>query len=137
MEILRKVNYKEMRQLASGYLTSSSAICHKEYGRVLLELLKRYDAYAGDALSDEMLFSDLAEGYIEEQKRSMMFVKDREDYKARIRFAAKFVVPKNSQVPVSMLVEALSSGKKVEELPYYNRIHPSTLKMAVEKLSRS
>lgn len=134
------MTYEELRTLEASYLSSSSSVC-KQYGLVLKDLARAYQRWSKPALSDAMLLSDLARAYIEEQKREMMFVKDREDYKARIRFAAKFVIQPSSYIPVSKLIDALSgtdlskATETIKNLPYYEQIRPEVLEMAIKKLS--
>lgn len=85
------MTYDEVRKTEAGYLASNNKV-FREYGKVLKYFLDKYNSYAKNYTSDDLLFSDIAEKYIELQKHEMSFVKNNEDYKLRIRFASKYII---------------------------------------------
>lgn len=134
------MDFNELKRTESGYLASNNKT-FREYGKVLKVFKDRYGKYAGHCLSDEMLFSKIAKEYIEDQKREMMFVSDRDDYKMRIRYASQFVIHDFASKPqVEKVLEKFNGKWDFDEVNaflqshyLYTKIEPETVDMIIKE----
>ena len=132
------MTYETLKKTEAGYLASNSKT-FREYGKVLKYIKEKYDAFSSNCMSDDILISDLASKYIEAQKREMMFVSEKDDYKLRIRFAKQFI--KNdfiSKTQVKKLLENYDGEYKFESINkflsghyLYNRIRPEVVESII------
>ncbi|MBR6610657.1 MAG: hypothetical protein IKK93_00225 [Campylobacter sp.] len=133
---------KDLRQLEEAYFTSEKANL-REYAKAYKEIYTKCKKYAGPWLSDDILISDMALKYIEEQSHDMQLISDNEDIRWRIKGASKLIV-KNyaSKSDVENLIKKLSPLPRsfeearimLEKSYLYNKIKPETLSAVLSEL---
>lgn len=132
------MDYKELKKTEAGYLASNSKV-FRQYGKVLKYFLDKYGSYSKNCCSDDVLFSDIAKKYIASQRHDMQFVRDKEDYKLRISYAAEFII-KNfaSKDLIETALENYDGEYTFEDVNnflsksyLYNKIHPKTLEKII------
>lgn len=134
------MNYKELKKTEAGYLASNNRV-FRQYGKVLKYFLNMYNAYSKNCCSDEMLFSDIAGKYIESQRHDMQFVRDKEDYKLRISYAAEFIIKDfASKESIETALENYDGEYTFEDVNnflskmyLYNKIRPETLEKIISE----
>ncbi|MCF0125610.1 MAG: hypothetical protein HUJ68_07630 [Clostridia bacterium] len=129
------MNLKELKQLESSYFTSEKSNL-REYGRAYKDILTKCKRFSGLWLSDQMLISEMAEVYINEQLRESQFVNDKTAYLNRIKGASKLIVHNYAtREEVKSLIDNLEikpetfeeARKTLEKSYLYNKIKPSVL----------
>lgn len=134
------MDYKELKKTEAGYLASNSKV-FRQYGKVLKYFLDKYSSYSKNCCSDDVLFSDIAKKYIASQRHDMQFVRDKEDYKLRISYAAEFII-KNfaSKDLIETALENYDGEYTFEDVNnflsksyLYNKIHPETLEKIISE----
>ena len=133
---------KDLRRLEEAYFTSEKANL-REYAKAYKEIYTKCKKYAGPWLSDDILISDMALKYIEEQNHDMQLISDNEDIRWRIKGASKLIV-KNyaSKSDVENLIKKLSPLPRsfeearimLEKSYLYNKIKPETLSAVLSEL---
>lgn len=133
---------KDLRRLEEAYFTSEKANL-REYAKAYKEIYTKCKKYAGPWLSDDILISDMALKYIEEQSYDMQLISDNEDIRWRIKGASKLIV-KNyaSKSDVENLIKKLSPLPRsfeearimLEKSYLYNKIKPETLSAVLSEL---
>ena len=128
------MNLKELKKLESAYFTSEKSNL-REYAKAYKEIYTKCKKYSGLWLSDEILISDMAKKYIQEQMRDMQLM-DNSDLRQRIKGASKLIVKnyatkeevlavvKSLNVPPRSFEEARTM---LEKSYLYNKIKPETL----------
>ena len=129
------MNLKELKKLESAYFTSEKSNL-REYAKAYKEIYTKCRRYSGLWLSDEMLISDMAKKYIQEQMRDMQLILDNSDLRQRIKGASKLIIKnyatkeevlsvvKRLDVPPRNFEEARTM---LEKSYLYNKIKPETL----------
>ena len=126
---------KDLRRLEEAYFTSEKANL-REYAKAYKEIYTKCKKYAGPWLSDDILISDMALKYIEEQSHDMQLISDNDGIRWRIKGASKLIV-KNyaSKSDVENLIKKLSPLPRsfeearimLEKSYLYSKIKPETL----------
>lgn len=129
------MNLKELKKLESAYFTSEKSNL-REYAKAYKEIYIKCKKYSGLWLSDEILISDMAKKYIQEQMRDMQLISDNSDLRQRIKGASKLII-KNyaTKEEVLAVVKRLDVQPKsfeeartmLEKSYLYNKIKPETL----------
>ena len=129
------MNLKELKKLESAYFTSEKSNL-REYAKAYKEIYTKCKRYSGLWLSDEMLISDMAKKYIQEQMHDMQLISDNSDLRQRIKGASKLIIKnyatkeevlavvKRLDVPPRNFEEARTM---LEKSYLYNKIKPETL----------
>lgn len=129
------MNLKELKKLESAYFTSEKSNL-REYAKAYKEIYTKCKRFSGLWLSDEILISDMARVYIQEQIRDMKLISDDSDLRQRIKSASKLIVKnfatkeevlalvKRLDIPPKSFEEARTMLKKSY---LYNKIKPETL----------
>ena len=129
------MNLKELKKLESAYFTSEKSNL-REYAKAYKEIYIKCKRYSGLWLSDEMLISDMAKKYIQEQMHDMQLVSNDSDLRQRIKGASKLIIKnyatkeevlavvKRLDVPPRNFEEARTM---LEKSYLYNKIKPETL----------
>lgn len=129
------MNLKELKKLESAYFTSEKSNL-REYAKVYKEIYTKCKRYSGLWLSDEMLISDMAKKYIQEQMHDMQLISNDSDLRQRIKGASKLIIKnyatkeevlavvKRLDVPPRNFEEARTM---LEKSYLYNKIKPETL----------
>ncbi|WP_291631195.1 hypothetical protein [Clostridium sp.] len=129
------MNLKELKKLESAYFTSEKSNL-REYAKAYKEIYIKCKKYSGLWLSDEILISDMAKKYIQEQMRDMQLISDNSDLRQRIKGASKLIIKnyatkeevlavvKKLDVPPKSFEEARTM---LEKSYLYNKIKPETL----------
>lgn len=129
------MNLKELKKLESAYFTSEKSNL-REYAKAYKEIYAKCKKYSGLWLSDDILISDMAKKYIQEQIYDMQLVSNDSDLRQRIKGASKLIV-KNyaTKEEVLAIVKRLDIPPKsfeeartmLEKNYLYNKIKPETL----------
>lgn len=129
------MNLKELKKLESAYFTSEKSNL-REYAKAYKEIYTKCKKYSGLWLSDEILISDMAKKYIQEQMHDIQLISDNLDLRQRIKGASKLIV-KNyaTKEEVLAVVKRLDIQPKnfeeartmLEKSYLYNKIKPETL----------
>lgn len=129
------MNLKELKKLESAYFTSEKSNL-REYAKAYKEIYAKCKKYSGLWLSDDILISDMAKKYIQEQMHDMQLVSNESDLRQRIKGASKLIV-KNyaTKEEVLAIVKRLDIPPKsfeeartmLEKNYLYNKIKPETL----------
>lgn len=129
------MNLKELKKLESAYFTSEKSNL-REYAKAYKEIYAKCKKYSGLWLSDDILISDMAKKYIQEQMHDMQLVSNDSDLRQRIKGASKLIV-KNyaTKEEVLAIVKRLDIPPKsfeeartmLEKNYLYNKIKPETL----------
>ena len=85
------MNLKELKKLESAYFTSEKSNL-REYAKAYKEIYTKCKKYSGLWLSDEILISDMAKKYIQEQMRDIQLISDNSDLRQRIKGASKLII---------------------------------------------
>jgi len=129
------MNLKELKKLESAYFTSEKSNL-REYAKAYKEIYTKCKRYSGLWLSDEMLISDMAKKYIQEQMHDMQLISNDSDLRQRIKGASKLIIKnyatkeevlaviKRLDVPPRNFEEARTM---LEKSYLYNKIKPETL----------
>ena len=129
------MNLKDLKRLESAYFTSEKANL-REYAKAYKDIYTKCKKYSGLWLSDDILISDMAMKYIQEQKRDMNFISDDDKIRQRIKGASKLIIKnyatkeevlavvKRLDVPPRSFEEARTM---LEKSYLYNKIKPETL----------
>lgn len=129
------MNLKELKKLESAYFTSEKSNL-REYAKAYKEIYIKCKRYSGLWLSDEMLISDMAKKYIQEQMHDMQLISNDSDLRQRIKGASKLIIKnyatkeevlaviKRLDVPPRNFEEARTM---LEKSYLYNKIKPETL----------
>ena len=129
------MNLKELKKLESAYFMSEKSNL-REYAKAYKEIYIKCKKYSGLWLSDEILISDMAKKYIQEQKHDMQLISNDSDLRQRIKGASKLIIKnyatkeevlaviKRLDVPPRSFEEARTMLKKSY---LYNKIKPETL----------
>ena len=129
------MNLKELKKLESAYFTSEKANL-REYAKAYKEIYIKCKRYSGLWLSDEILISDMAKKYIQEQMHDMQLISNDSDLRQRIKGASKLIIKnyatkeevlavvKRLDVPPRNFEEARTM---LEKSYLYNKIKPETL----------
>lgn len=129
------MNLKELKKLESVYFTSEKSNL-REYAKAYKEIYTKCKRYSGLWLSDEMLISDMAKKYIQEQMHDMQLISNDSDLRQRIKGASKLIIKnyatkeevlavvKRLDVPPRNFEEARTM---LEKSYLYNKIKPETL----------
>lgn len=129
------MNLKELKKLESAYFTSEKSNL-REYAKAYKEIYTKCKRFSGLWLSDEVLISDMARVYIQEQMHDMKLVSDDSDLRQRIKGASKLIVKnfatkdevlalvKRLDVPPRSFEEARTM---LEKSYLYSKIKPETL----------
>lgn len=129
------MNLKELKKLESTYFTSEKSNL-REYAKAYKEIYTKCKRYSGLWLSDEMLISDMAKKYIQEQMHDMQLISNDSDLRQRIKGASKLIIKnyatkeevlaviKRLDVPPKNFEEARTM---LEKSYLYNKIKPETL----------
>ena len=129
------MNLKELKKLESAYFTSEKSNL-REYAKAYKEIYTKCKKYSGLWLSDEILISDMAKKYIQEQMHDMQLILDNSDLRQRIKCASKLIIKnyatkeevlavvKKLDVPPKSFEEARTM---LEKSYLYNKIKPETL----------
>lgn len=133
---------KQLKQLEGAYFTSEKSNL-REYAKAYKEIYNKCKRYSGLWLSDNILISDMALVYIQEQMREMKFVSKDDVYRLRIKGASKLLV-KNfaTKNEVETLIKNLENKPKtfeeartmIEKSYLYNKIKPETLSVVLSEL---
>ena len=129
------MNLKELKKLESAYFTSEKSNL-REYAKAYKEIYTKCKRFSGLWLSDEVLISDMARVYIQEQMHDMQLIANDSDLRQRIKGASKLIVKnfatkdevlaliKRLDVPPRSFEEARTM---LEKSYLYNKIKPETL----------
>ena len=129
------MNLKELKKLESAYFTSEKSNL-REYAKAYKEIYAKCKKYSGLWLSDEMLISDMAKKYIQEQMHDMQLISNDSDLRQRIKGASKLIIKnyatkeevlaviKRLDIPPRNFEEARTM---LEKSYLYNKIKPETL----------
>ena len=129
------MNLKELKKLESAYFTSEKSNL-REYAKAYKEIYIKCKKYSGLWLSDEILISDMAKKYIQEQMHDIQLISNDSDLRQRIKGASKLIIKnyatkeevlaviKRLDVPPRSFEEARTMLKKSY---LYNKIKPETL----------
>lgn len=129
------MNLKELKKLESAYFTSEKSNL-REYAKAYKEIYTKCKRYSGLWLSDEMLISDMAKKYIQEQMHDMQLISNDSDLRQRIKGASKLIIKnyatkeevlavvKRLDIPPRNFEEARTM---LEKSYLYNKIKPETL----------
>lgn len=129
------MNLKELKKLESAYFTSEKANL-REYAKAYKEIYTKCKRFSGLWLSDEMLISDMAKKYIQEQMHDIQLVSNDSDLRQRIKGASKLIIKnyatkeevlaviKRLDIPPRSFEEARTM---LEKSYLYNKIKPETL----------
>ena len=129
------MNLKDLKRLESAYFTSEKANL-REYAKAYKDIYIKCKKYSGLWLSDDILISDMAMKYIQEQKHDMNLILDDDKIRQRIKGASKLIIKnyatkeevlaviKRLDVPPRSFEEARTM---LEKSYLYNKIKPETL----------
>ena len=135
------MNLKELKKLESAYFTSEKSNL-REYAKAYKEIYTKCKRYSGLWLSDEMLISDMAKKYIQEQMHDMQLISNDSDLRQRIKGASKLIIKnyatkeevlavvKRLDVPPRNFEEARTM---LEKSYLYNKIKPETLSVVLSE----
>ena len=85
------MNLKELKKLESAYFTSEKSNL-REYAKAYKEIYTKCKRFSGLWLSDEVLISDMARVYIQEQMHDMQLIANDSDLRQRIKGASKLII---------------------------------------------
>lgn len=129
------MNLKELKKLESAYFTSEKSNL-REYAKAYKEIYIKCKKYSGLWLSDEILISDMAKKYIQEQMRDMQLISDNSDLRQRIKGASKLIIKNYATKEevlaivkrLDVLPKSFEEARTMLEKSYlYNKIKPETL----------
>jgi hypothetical protein len=129
------MNLKELKKLESAYFTSEKSNL-REYAKAYKEIYTKCKRFSGLWLSDEVLISDMARVYVQEQMHDIQLIANDSDLRQRIKGASKLIIKnfatkdevlalvKRLDVPPRSFEEARTM---LEKSYLYNKIKPETL----------